>query len=158
MTEYCAVIGTHSTVRGDKLLYGQIPDPFPRCGIGAGHARLVYLVVILPHEVTPIESQLLPWVCYRGSASMPQIRELEGRSRTRSRAPSLCMTLCKVVLLLFSVREGFLCILKNIEQSGHTHDIPTCIFVVSIMSRHLSWLDHTGTTETIVVLNNSVLH
>jgi len=22
MTEYCAVIGTHSTVRGDKLLYG----------------------------------------------------------------------------------------------------------------------------------------
>ena len=41
MTEYCAVIGTHSTVRGDKLLYGQIPDPFPRCGIGSGHARLV---------------------------------------------------------------------------------------------------------------------
>jgi len=26
------------------------------------------------------------------------------------------------------------------------------------MSRHLSWLEHTGTTETIVVLNNSVLH
>jgi len=25
---------------GDKLLYGQIPDPFPRCGIGSGHARL----------------------------------------------------------------------------------------------------------------------
>jgi len=40
VTEYCAVIGTHSTVRGDKLLYGQIPDPFPRCGIGSGHARL----------------------------------------------------------------------------------------------------------------------
>ena len=40
MTEYCAVIGTHSTVRGDKLLYGQIPDPFPRYGIGSGHARL----------------------------------------------------------------------------------------------------------------------
>ena len=40
MTEYCAVIGTHSTVRGDKLLYGQIPDPFPQCGIGSGHARL----------------------------------------------------------------------------------------------------------------------
>ena len=41
VTEYCAVIGTHSTVRGDKLLYGQIPDPFPRCGIGSGHARLL---------------------------------------------------------------------------------------------------------------------
>ena len=41
MTEYCAVIGTHSTVRGDKLLYGQIPDPFPQCGIGSGHARLM---------------------------------------------------------------------------------------------------------------------
>jgi len=40
VTEYCAVIGTHSTVRGDKLLYGQIPDLFPRCGIGSGHARL----------------------------------------------------------------------------------------------------------------------
>ena len=25
---------------GDKLLYGLIPDPFPRCGIGSGHARL----------------------------------------------------------------------------------------------------------------------
>ena len=25
---------------GNKLLYGQIPDPFPRCGIGSGHARL----------------------------------------------------------------------------------------------------------------------
>ena len=40
VTEYCAVIVTHSTVRGDKLLYGQIPDPFPRCGIGSGHTRL----------------------------------------------------------------------------------------------------------------------
>ena len=41
VTEYCAVIGTHSTVRGDKLLYGHIPDPFPWCGIGSGHARLI---------------------------------------------------------------------------------------------------------------------
>jgi len=41
VTEYRAVIGTHSTVRGDKLLYGQIPDPFPRCGIVSGHARLI---------------------------------------------------------------------------------------------------------------------
>jgi len=40
VTEYCAVIGMHSTVWGDKLLYGQIPDLFPRCGIGSGHARL----------------------------------------------------------------------------------------------------------------------
>ena len=45
VTEYCAVIVTHSTVRGNKLIYGQIPDPFPRCGIGSGHARLwVYVV------------------------------------------------------------------------------------------------------------------
>ena len=36
MTEYCAVIGTHSTVRGDKRFYGR----FPRCGIGSGHTRL----------------------------------------------------------------------------------------------------------------------
>jgi len=38
VTEYCTVIGRHSTVRGDKLLYGHVPDPFPRCGIGSGHA------------------------------------------------------------------------------------------------------------------------
>jgi len=42
MTEYCAVILVHtsSTVRGNKLLYGYVPDPFPWCGIGSGHARL----------------------------------------------------------------------------------------------------------------------
>ena len=40
VTEYCAVIGTRSTVRGNKLLYGHVPDPFPRCGIGSGHVRL----------------------------------------------------------------------------------------------------------------------
>jgi len=40
VTEYCAVIGTHSTVQGDKLLYGHVSDPFPRCGIGSGHTRL----------------------------------------------------------------------------------------------------------------------
>ena len=34
------LIGTHSMVWGDKLLYGHVPDPFPRCGIGSGHARL----------------------------------------------------------------------------------------------------------------------
>ena len=27
VTEYCAVIGTHSTVWGDKLFYGHVPDP-----------------------------------------------------------------------------------------------------------------------------------
>jgi len=25
---------------GDKLLCAQVPDPFPRCGIGSGHTRL----------------------------------------------------------------------------------------------------------------------
>ena len=40
MTEYCAVIGMHSMVRGDKLLSGHVPDPFPWCGIGSGHVRL----------------------------------------------------------------------------------------------------------------------
>ena len=29
---------------GDKLLYGEIQDPFPRCGIGSGHARLPYIL------------------------------------------------------------------------------------------------------------------
>ena len=42
VTEYCAVIGMHSMVHGDKLLYGHVPDPFPLCGIGSGHARLAY--------------------------------------------------------------------------------------------------------------------
>ena len=46
VTEYCAVIGTHSTVRGDKLLYGHIPDPFPWCRIGSGHARLRLCIAI----------------------------------------------------------------------------------------------------------------
>jgi len=27
-------------VRGDKLFYGHVPDPFPWCRIGSGHARL----------------------------------------------------------------------------------------------------------------------
>jgi len=40
VTEYCTVIGMHSTVCGDKLLYGHVPDPFPQCGIGSGHMRL----------------------------------------------------------------------------------------------------------------------
>ena len=40
MTEYYAVIGTHSRVWGDKLLHRHVPDPFPQCGIGSGHARL----------------------------------------------------------------------------------------------------------------------
>ena len=30
---------------GDKLLYGHVPDPFPRCGIGCGHARLLTTMV-----------------------------------------------------------------------------------------------------------------
>ena len=42
ITEYCAVIGMHSTVRGNKLFYGHVPDPFPWCGIGSGHARLAW--------------------------------------------------------------------------------------------------------------------
>jgi len=41
VTEYCAVISMHSTVRGDKLLSGHVPW----CGIGSGHARLGPLVV-----------------------------------------------------------------------------------------------------------------
>ena len=40
VAECCAVIGTHSTVQGDNLLYGHISDPFPLCGIGSGHTRL----------------------------------------------------------------------------------------------------------------------
>ena len=40
VTEYCTVIGAHSTVRGDKLLYGHVPDSFPLCGTGSGHTRL----------------------------------------------------------------------------------------------------------------------
>ena len=56
MTEYCAVIGMHSTVWGDKLLYGQIPDPFPRCGIGSGHARLRAKVGCVTSVSTPVSS------------------------------------------------------------------------------------------------------
>jgi len=37
VTEYCAVIGTHSAVHGDELLYGHVPDPFPQCV----HTRLI---------------------------------------------------------------------------------------------------------------------
>jgi len=40
VTEYCAVIGTHSMVWSDKLLYGHVPVPFPLCGMMSGHARL----------------------------------------------------------------------------------------------------------------------
>jgi len=37
VTEYCAVIGTHSMVHGDEQLYGHVSDLFPRCG----HTRLI---------------------------------------------------------------------------------------------------------------------
>jgi len=79
VTEYCAVIGTHSTVRGDKLLCGQIPDPFPRCGIGSGHVRLGHSIdgsVLTPLALTPLVSHLrsmanslavlLPWRPWTG--------------------------------------------------------------------------------------------
>jgi len=60
VTEYCAVIGTHSMVRGDKLLYGQIPDPFPRCGIGSGNARLLLtqLQTAVLHQKSAIRTQI----------------------------------------------------------------------------------------------------
>jgi len=28
-------------VQGNKLLYGHVPDPFPPCGMGSCHARLL---------------------------------------------------------------------------------------------------------------------
>ena len=40
VTEYCAVIGTHPTVWGNKLLHGHVPVPFPLCGMMSGHVRL----------------------------------------------------------------------------------------------------------------------
>jgi len=30
---------------GNKLLYGNVPDPFPRCGIGSGQTRLYHTLV-----------------------------------------------------------------------------------------------------------------
>jgi len=45
VTEYCAVIRMHSTVCDDKLLYGHVPDPFPRCG----HARLIFNWIDMPY-------------------------------------------------------------------------------------------------------------
>jgi len=47
VTEYCAMIGMHSTVQGDKLLYGYVPDPFPPCRTGSGHARVIVIKDIL---------------------------------------------------------------------------------------------------------------
>jgi len=41
VTEYCALIGMHSTVRANKLLYGHVPDPFPLCGTGSGKTNSV---------------------------------------------------------------------------------------------------------------------
>ena len=46
VTEYCDVIGTHSTVWVDKLLYDHVPDPFPQWGIGSGHAKLQYHLAV----------------------------------------------------------------------------------------------------------------
>jgi len=48
VTEYCAVICTHSTVCGAKLLYGHVPDPFPRCGHTNIYQHLTYMVVQVP--------------------------------------------------------------------------------------------------------------
>ena len=40
---------THSTVCGDKLLYGHVPDPFPRCG----HATLISTSILI-HMVVQV--------------------------------------------------------------------------------------------------------
>ena len=53
LTEICAVIGTHSTVWGDKLLYGHVPDPFPQCWIGSGLARLKLIVYCMWNSLVP---------------------------------------------------------------------------------------------------------
>jgi len=41
MTEYGATTGMHSTVWGNKLLYGHVPDLFLLCGTGSSHAKLL---------------------------------------------------------------------------------------------------------------------
>ena len=40
---------THSTVCGDKLLYGHVPDPFPWCG----HTRLISTSILI-HMVVQV--------------------------------------------------------------------------------------------------------
>jgi len=42
---------------GDKLLYGHVPDPFPQCGIGSGHARLPEVM----EPIKPIVTRKHKW-------------------------------------------------------------------------------------------------
>ena len=65
VTEYCAVIGTHSTVRGTKLLYGHVPDPFPWYRIGSGHTRLDWLLDIGFIHITCTRSFNWVWMEFR---------------------------------------------------------------------------------------------
>ena len=45
---------------GDKLLCGHVPDPFPRCGTGSGHARLVVTMLILYSIQIPATQSFFP--------------------------------------------------------------------------------------------------
>ena len=72
VTEFCAVIGTHSTVRGDKLLYGHVPDPFPWCRIVSGHVRLGNIQITQLHtmEMIQVHIQTSAWVLRSGSVNI----------------------------------------------------------------------------------------
>jgi len=45
---------------GDKLLCGHVPDPFPRCGTGSGHVRLVVTMLILYSIQSPATQSFFP--------------------------------------------------------------------------------------------------
>ena len=44
MRLHCDWYALHSA--GNKLLYGHVPEPFPRCGMGSGHTRLAHAKVL----------------------------------------------------------------------------------------------------------------
>ena len=94
MTEYFAVIGTHSTVWGDQLLYGHVPDPLPRCGIGS-----VWPCKILFVGGIHLESSTLASPC-DGLASFRLGAHCERASKLQDHVPKFCTSVLKAEYLL----------------------------------------------------------
>ena len=107
MTEYFAVIGTRSTVRGDQLLCGHVPDPFPWCGIGSGHTRLEgergssswAACCILFVGSIHLESSCLASPC-DGLASFRLGAHCERASKLQDHVPKFCTSVLKAEYLL----------------------------------------------------------
>ena len=70
---------------GDKLLYGHVPDPFPRCGIGSGHARLNDSRSVFPDKTCGEHNAITPNIkstTFQGTCNSSHILRSASTSHT----------------------------------------------------------------------------